>query len=358
MGAGIGNFYNIGDIKFRGKALPDSHHERISTVTLDMSIDQITELTITFDDPYFELLQSGVYEMETPVTYRGLNLLVAVIETNSGGGAGGFGVRCRPKMVYKLKKLKGKKVRKNISPTTFLLSECKAAGIVKANVVAQNTNKKKQIARDTKQKGTSYDPTSAPSAWTTMQRLATEKGFLLYEVGNTLFFGKPTWLVGRSKKVQVVWDGNDQAPLSFPEFRKSLDSEDVELNIKLPVERASELRPGIGLTLSNYPKFSGTYLIRTIQYPLVGPGEITVTASTVRNPEPQRSGDTSSDDSKPARSERRRFPASSSSQAPSRSNPNRVKNPTRTGSSKSQVDFGNTRFDFDPALDGFGNMFD
>lgn len=188
-----------------------------------------------------------------------------------------------------------------------------------------------------------------------MQRLASEKGFLLYEVGNTLFFGKPTWLVGRAKKVQVVWDGTaEQAPLSFPEFRKSLDSEDVELTIKLPVERASELRPGIGLSLSNYPKFSGTYLIKSIQYPLVGPGEISVTASTVRNPEPQKSGDVDPP-KEDGKTRRREFPASSSS--PSPRNPNRQPNPTRTGKSNG-VDFSKTKFNFDPALDGFGNMFD
>ena len=282
------------DVLFRGRKITKDLKEQISTMTLDMGVDQVTELSIGIEDPLFETLKTGLFDLETPVTYRGLSLIVAVVETSNGGGLGGITVRCRPKFVQDLKKRRGVKVMRKVSPSTFVASECKE---VNANSVVEKSSVRGSISRDIVKKGDSYDLASYPSSWTTFRRLADELGFVMYEVQGTIYFAKPTYIVATKPKVQVQWysqDGNE--PLTIPQFRHSIDDTDVEVTVELPLDRAEECVPGYGIVFNGFPKFSGTYMITQVNYPLVGSGTVSVTASTVKNPEPQKSGDTGSVD--------------------------------------------------------------
>lgn len=281
----------LDDVLFRGKRLLTNVIEQVSEVTIDMSTTQVSELSFTIEDPAFQILSSGVFDLNTKVTYKNLDLVVAVLETGPGGGIGGFTARCRPQVVAKLKKRRGKKVFNKTRPTQFCRREVRASG---GKFVGQKSPKRDRIARDVPQKGESYDPASFPSSWTTMQRLADELGYMLFESAGTIYFGKPTWLVQKLPKVEVEWyPENDNEPYSIPEFRQSIDNEDVEVSMELPISRAGSVLPGQGLVLSGFPKYAGTYFINNVTYPLIGPGTISVSASTVKNPEPQKGGDES-----------------------------------------------------------------
>jgi hypothetical protein len=283
------NNSQLDEILFRGKRLLSNVVNQVTEVTVDLSTSQVTELSFTIEDPAFKILSTGVFDIDTKVTYKGLKLKVAVIETGAGGGIGGLTVRCRPEIVATLKKRRGKFIMRNVSPTQFIKSEVSAAN---GKFIGQDSQTKSTISRDVAQRGESYDPASFPSTWTTMQRLADEIGFLMYEVAGTIYFGKPTWLVDKLPKVQTEWyPENNKEPYSIPEFRQSIDNEDVEVSLELPISKAGSVYPGQGLVLSGFPKYAGTYLINNVTYPLVGPGTVSVSASTIRNPEPQKAGD-------------------------------------------------------------------
>ncbi len=294
----LDNTPDLGVLKHRGKSLPKKVMNYILDVTLDMGIDMVTEMTIVMDDPAFEILESGIFDLNTNITYRGLDLYVAVIETNEGAGLGGLGVRCRPTAVKKLRALRGKNVMKKVTPADYLRSECKAAGVP---LVAQTTKQKKRIARDTDEDGASYIPAQRPSAWTTAQRLANEDGCYVYEIGGTIYYGKPTWLVERRAPVRVEWyPQGTKEPMTIPSIRHSEDSKDIEVEVSLPIRRAGGVVPGVGLELDGFPKYSDVYFIKSVTYPLVGDGLVEITASTVRNPEPQKvSSPTGTDTSMP-----------------------------------------------------------
>ena len=279
----------VGDISFNGKPLWNSAIDKITKADIEMGVDQVTELTLSFDDPGFELLSKNTFDLNTTVRYRGLHLHIAVIETNEGGGLGGTTIRCRPTAVRKLKNLQGPKVRHDITPAAYLASECELAGVSK-RPFAQHSKAKKKIARDKPENGVSYDPGTEPSAWTTIQRLAGEVGFVVYEVGGVIYYGKPTWLVEKQPEVVVDWYAEDgKEPMTIPIIRKSVDSKDVEVTIELSSKRSGTVIPGKGLRLEGFPKFSDTYFIDTVSYSLVRDGNISVTASTVRDPEKQKS---------------------------------------------------------------------
>jgi hypothetical protein len=284
------NFDDTANILFRGS--PHLHtisKDAITEVTLDMSTSQVTELSFTIDDPAWVILGKGWFDIETPVTYRGLKLTVAVIETTPGGGLGGLTVKCRPSATSKLKKQRGDRVVKGVSAASFVASECAAVGVT---AVVQSSPTKPRIARDTPQKGQDYDESNHPSSWTTFQRLANELGYLMYEVGGVIYFGKPTWLINQKPKVAVQWyPDTDAAPMSFPQFRQSIDSEDIEVTVELGLDRAGTIFPGYGITFNGVPKYAGTYFVTGVNYPLAGTGTMSVSASTVRNPKPQKSGE-------------------------------------------------------------------
>lgn len=284
------NTPNVGDLLFRGRQLPEPVVSKLSTIDLDMGISQVTEMTLTFDDPTFEILKTGIFDLNTEVIYRGLKLRIAVLETNAGGGLGGITIRCRPKAVYKLKKLRGTFVMQNVSPAVYVATECKKVGLKPP--ITQPSPIKNRIARDVKEEADYSDETNFPSAWTTFQRLANEVGYVMYEIGGVIYFGKPTFLVKKQPKLQVSWypeTGNE--PYSIPEFRQSIDSEDIEVSLELPLERSGSVYPGLGLQLQGFPKFSGNYLVTSVSYPMAGPGTISVSASTIRNPKPQKAGE-------------------------------------------------------------------
>jgi hypothetical protein len=285
----IDNDDEVSKVLFRGQKVSLTAKDVISSVTFDSSTTAVTEIALTIEDPLFKMLKTGMFDLETPVTYRKTKLQVAVIETDAGGGQGGVVVRCRPVGVDALKKLRGPRVMNNVSPSEYVIAECKSANVT---CVVEPSKKKGKVARDVKQKGQKYEESNYPSAWTTFQRLATEIGYLMYEVNGVVYFGKPTWLVDKNPTLLVEWNTVDgKEPYTVPQFRHSLDSKDIELSLELPLARVDEVAPGYGIKVTGFPKFAGTYFVTGISYPLAGPGTINVTASTVRNPEVQKSGE-------------------------------------------------------------------
>lgn len=289
----IDNTPALEDVFVQGKPLDDQTQKYIYSADLEMSTTEVSELAISLDDPDFDVLKKGTFDINTPVTYRGAHLYVAVVETNDGGGLGGLTIRCRPLAVRKLKDFKttdkNKGVYKDLTPGDYVIAECKRAGVAKTPFV-QKGKKKHKIVRDKEEAGVTYDPASEPSAWTTMQRLAAEEGYILYEVGGVIYFGQPTWLVKHLPTLEVVWYSADgKEPASIPQFRQTVDSKDTEITVELPIARAGHVFPGCNFTITDFPRFKGPFYVTGVSYPLVGlgRGNINVTAATTRNPEKQ-----------------------------------------------------------------------
>lgn len=280
-----------GEIRLHNRPFDNNLNEAITSATWDSSVDQVSQLTIELDDPNFSILNSGVFSRRTPISFNGSNLIVAAVETNDGSGLGGLSVSCRPDTIDKLKQLRGKKVRTNISPSTFVGSECAAAGVPIG--IIQPGAKRKKVSRDVKQKGDYYDQDAMPSAWTTITRLASELGYLAYESNNKLYFGTPKFLADNMPSFTVQWDKSSGVTTTEtqvnPICRWSIDSEDTEVEVNIPLVHAGSAQIGSRLILQGFPEFSGSYFLSGVSYPVAGTGWYTITATTLRNPHP--SGD-------------------------------------------------------------------
>jgi hypothetical protein len=259
---------------------------------VSLSITEVSQIKLSFSDPAFTLLNSSMFNLGSVRTYNRSPYVTTVVETTDGGGNGGFDVTYRPNAINRLRSKRGKKEMKNKTAWQFVASECAAAGL-HGSVIQRGGPFRKKIARDLAQKHTQYDQWSYPSAWTTLQRLAPEEGYMVSEISGRIYFGKPSEIAkALGHTVTVQWVANPKetdpnSPLAFPQCRRSLDSMDVDIGLTLPYSRKGECIPGRRLHLTGVPKFSGSgYYITSVTYPLHEATPITVTAATLRNPKP------------------------------------------------------------------------
>lgn len=271
---------------FRGTTLRRSLGDAVTAADIDMSTEQVTQLDVTMEDPYFAILNRGLLDNGIYVDYHELRMLIAATETGGGvAGVGGVKVSARPVVVTKLKNRTGKLVMKNLSPSQFVASECRA---IKAKCVVQPSARRKLISRDVPDKANAGASNGEkPSSWTTFRRLAGELGFLLFEVAGVIYFGTPAWLAAHGGRVYVSWRYGDLKYRvdSPPVCRRSVDDAgNVTVTVDVPARRAAEFRPGKVLVLAGVPRFNGGYFITQVSYSLLNmEGTISVTASTPMN---------------------------------------------------------------------------
>lgn len=277
----------IGKIVFFGKKVTGNQRASLVRASISMTIDRVSEMEFNLSDQGFEELQKGFYVPGIPVRYEeDMMTEIASVDLGSEGGHPMITVRCRPRVVRKLKKRRGQKVIKSASPTDFVRAECKAVG---AKVVAQSSGQRRQVARDTKRK---KGDAEAPSSWTTFKRLAGECGFVLFEARGTIYFGKPTWLMDKFKEdaLEVNWGKGDSKtrPLYVPNCTRSVDTKEDEVTVTFELpwsSHARKFRPGKAIKLGGVPTYNGHYLIKTVEYSLLEPATISVEAGTPIDPE-------------------------------------------------------------------------
>lgn len=267
-----------------GRKFSIDEKEALISCDISMSIDQVSQLTFLMSDPDFTHSKKGIYEPGIMVKFEDLLLDAATIEMGSAGGQPALTVRCRPRAVRQLKKRTGHRVMKNVSASEFIDAECGAIG---ARCVTEPTSKRKQVARDTKREGRDAE---APSSWTTFQRLASEEGFYVFEAGNVIYFGKPTWFMDRFKDdvLKVNWNKDDATtPINVPRCTRNEDTVDGGTTIEVDMfgTYGRKFRPGRVLELDGVPGFNRKYLIFSVDYSLLQPDIVHVQAGTPIDPE-------------------------------------------------------------------------
>lgn len=288
----------LGNLYIHGGRFQTNLADAVVSADLSWSTTQVTQLAMSFADPGLDLFRSGLFRKGTAILYRepgiDVQLRISAVTVEPGpAGTGGMTIAARSSAVWKLKRRRGPKVMKKASPSQFVAAECKAAGL---KAVVQPSPRRGQVARDVKGKkgASSYSGSGKPSTWTTFQRLATELGYVMFEFGGTIYFGRPTWLVRRDKTpLQValplpgapeVWMAREIPTISM--------SDDAQVpvtigGIQIERDRFKDVRPGGGVQLRGLPPFNDLYLTESMRLPLLGTDPLELTAMTPENPKPQ-----------------------------------------------------------------------
>lgn len=293
----LDNDSEIANVIFRGAKLRANVSLAITSASVDLSADQVSEIKLEMEDPDFEMMKDGYIKLNTFVDYQDQRHQIAAIETTGGAsGRGGISITCRPVVVQKLKARRGPMVLKNLSPSEFITRECQAVG---ARYFVEPSAKRKQISRDVIKAGEAVG-NEAPSSWTTFKRLADELGFMLFEVGSetgsVIYFGRPSYFMKTaptskdpSRFVRAYWNIGEEAyrTRNVPRCRASVDSTDgITVDVELGSERSGEARPGRVLVLRGMPGFDNNYFITSVNFDLAGNGTVSISAKTPIDPEP------------------------------------------------------------------------
>lgn len=276
----------LGNLIVRGARLKGNIATAVTSASLSLSASEATQLDLTITDTDWEILRSGLFSAGTPkkagsrCDYAGLHLEVRAIEVSARGVDNVLRVTARSFGVGRLKRARGPLVRKNLTPTQFVKLEAKRAGL---KCIGQPSPKRKSIARQTGKDG--------ESSWDTCQRLAKELGFICFEAAGTLYFGKPTWITQRTKRLPIRWRGEktDGAIDELPTCRRSGDDRRnvATVEVKVRGDLAEDARPGMALALSGVPTFEGRYMVDSITLDLAEGTAATIQASTPENPVPE-----------------------------------------------------------------------
>jgi len=278
----------LGRLIARGGKLSANVAERVVSGGVELTASEVSQLTLSLvDDADLNVLDSRLFYAGTPdkagsrLDFAGLNFEVRAVDIAPRGDDHVLTVTARPLGVGRLKRARGAKVRKNLSPTAWVRAEAKAAGL---GFVGQTSAKRKSIAR----KG-AVDGNDAESSWDVITRLAEEVGFIVFEAAGGLYFGKPTWLVDQLADFRLAWKGEQTSGTvdALPVCRRTGDDPKrlATVDAFLRGEAAEELTTGQALNLTGVPTFEDRYLIDRVYIPFREGTAVEVTAVTPIDPE-------------------------------------------------------------------------
>lgn len=248
---------------------------------LSLAMGEASQLSVTLLDHSGDIVDSKGAALGKEMTWGGMAFTISTISHGPSSGVRMTTLTGRTKGWQALKKRKGDKTWRGMSPSAVVASECRAVGL---KAVTQKTATVSSISR-------LADGVDAKSTSTLdmIDRLAGEQGFVFGEVGGTFYFGAPSWLVKRNG-----WSvpGDAEFLLEYPTLTRTRDDKDTPARVSLAVagERPQEvLLPFSPVRLTRVPgKFPGRYLVSSVSIPFGTADPASVELVTPVGPEKQK----------------------------------------------------------------------
>lgn len=272
----------VGNLIVRGRTLRRDVAEDVLDGEVQLTTDQVSQLTLSLADADDALLASRLFDTGGQADYADLKLEVAAIGATVTSGVNTIDVTARSLGAQKMRRAKGKLVERNVSPTTYMARRAKTAGLT---FLGEPSAKRNTIIR-----GLGKTPADHESDWATGQRLAGELGFIAFEAAGRYYFGRPTWLLANVAAVNI--NLNTPGLASRPVCRRTADDPGGRVaTIDLEVDdELIKLRPGMAVVLAGVPTFDGRYLVTSVTIPLDDEAPVTAQAETAVNPKPEGEG--------------------------------------------------------------------
>lgn len=279
---------DLGRIRIAGERVSASIAQAMTSVTLEYSVDAVSQLTLVAEDTKGTLLRSGLAAEGSIVTFDGDPWLVGATGSTWGqDNTRGHQLTCRSRVGRSLRRTYKASVERKVSPTDWVRRRVAAAG---GTAVCQASSKQGTIAQ-----------TSGKDRQSELDVIASLAGDLEWswvEYAGRLYFGSRYWAWGGGlagqKDWKVTWSKNAGTDALAAEL--DVDSDDdtdrASGTVTLSYERGIQLRPWHRVQLAGYgSQFDGLWLVGnlTIAADMVSP--ITVEIARPRPPA-KKSGST------------------------------------------------------------------
>lgn len=230
-------------------------------------ISEIPNLSFSIADPQGDLLwqKGNLWVAGTRVQWADLDLRIDEINFVPGSATTGqLDISAIDALVFALQRLRGARVVKNVSPTAFIREEIRLAGFdPNLYFLGENLPTMAQIARDVPTEQQGGGETEAKSAWTTIQRLASETGRRAFISGRKLIFGTVAFTRAWASPggLRIGWHSSPEGErwLTMPSGSSQsggTGSGGAKVSGKVPLNRARYFRPGVGVTVHNTPSIA------------------------------------------------------------------------------------------------------
>lgn len=273
----------LGRLIVRGGRLRANVAQAVTSASLSLSSQEVTQLDLALVDNDFDIARSGLFTPGSRTArgsrcdFGGLALEVRAVELAPRGDDHVLRVTARSVGAGNARRMRGHRVRRKLSPTQYVALGAKEAGL---KFVGQPSAQRNAIARQ-------KDETE----WDTWQRLAVEVGYYCFEAAGTVYFGKPTWLIDRTKVLRVAWKGRKTGAAidALPTCRRSGDDAKraATITAQLRGRLGEDALPGMRYVQHGIPLFDGAYMVDSVTLPLAEQQPATITAVTPINPKPQ-----------------------------------------------------------------------
>jgi cell wall-associated NlpC family hydrolase len=243
----------------------------ISTIQVELSIDQVSQVTVTVEDAALAVFTSGLLRRGTHVHWIDSDWEVSSIAIGQGSAGPQTVAIMRSWGAQQMRKaLKdpisgGPGVWTNVSATDLMARICEGLNL---QFVGEASATRGQIVLlDPTQGGKILvDPSTGTllvpeTLWDLGKRLAMEQGFVAFEAAGIYYFGRPTWLVQYMTEVRVSIRGEWGDPgadlIETPSVSRSYDDlsglawlrnvDTATMTAKMDRKRGMWVRPGMFL---------------------------------------------------------------------------------------------------------------
>lgn len=224
-------------------------------------MDMASQLSIEVFDPGLTFTRNNFFQIRRPVTYGTNTFEIASVSIKPGSGNDPLvTLECRARPIQLLKRDKNPESYNASSATQFARVAASRYGL---KFVGQESGEKVNISK-------SQDPDSDESAYTVLKSAAGSSQFVVFEADGTLYFASQEWLIGKWGNVTVNFPSRDTETLrliEIPSFRSS-DDDPMAATFQATFDRpnATQLRPGMTLTMNGVNGFETKYLITEVSY--------------------------------------------------------------------------------------------
>lgn len=177
--------------------------EFVNNFDVSLTLDEASQITINVFDPDLQLLRANYFQIRQHISYLGMRFEIAAIEIQPGAAGPAVNLSCRPESTQALKRWKIAQVLNVATATDYAAQKARDVGLAFFGEDSAARNVVNQVNNDK----------ADESVWDVLGRLASELGFVRFEIDQRLFFASEAFLLG---KFGLSGYGNNAGFLSIP----------------------------------------------------------------------------------------------------------------------------------------------
>lgn len=229
--------------------------------------DAVPNLQFVIADPEGDLLwqQRSIWQRGVRVTWQDLEMRIDEITFEPGGHTTGqINISAIDHIVYALMQLRGPRIASGISAVQWLAQELQLAGLDPNRcLLGEAVPTQSEIARDVPDDQGETGSGDAPSAWTTIVRLAKELGKRVFISGSRIVFGSAAFALqwAAPGDLRIGWHLSPEGERwqTLPTGKQtSIGNRSglTEVSGRIPLNRAKFFRPGASVIVHNTPSIA------------------------------------------------------------------------------------------------------